>query len=133
MKRVFRLAEEDLLSKDHFPVKAVLDMIPDSRFIRTLKCISEGHGFGENYGACTFPSDLDDYDIATRGSLDGVEFALHNGEDVVLNYNTFYYYLKKVCDSYVEDFANDREQIDNLLEKIRKSTMRLESSASISL
>jgi hypothetical protein len=119
MKREFRLTEEDLLSEEHFPVMAVFDMIPDNRFVKTIKCISEGHGFGENYGACTFPADLDEYDIATIGTLNGVEFGLHNGQEITLDYNTFYCYLKKVCVNYIQDFPEDANEISNLLLKFK--------------
>ena len=119
MDRDFRLSESDMISKDHFPVIAALDMIGNDRFIRTLEGISRGYGFGENYGACVFPNDQDEYDIETMGKLDGVEFGLHNGEAVVLDYDTVYYYLKKACDIYVEDFPKDRAVVDKLLAKFR--------------
>ena len=115
----FRLTEVDLLKPEHFPVQAIFNMLSDDRFIRIMKGISEGHGFGENYGACTFPDDLDEYDIATTGMFEGVEFGLHNGETVILDYQTLYYYLEKICNGYIEDFPQKKEDIDKILAQIR--------------
>lgn len=119
MKREFRLKEIDLLKSEHFPVQAIFNMVSDDRFIQVIKSISEGHGFGENYGACVFPDDLDEYEIATRGVLKGVEFGLHNGETVILDYQMLYYYLEKVCNGYIEDFPQKKEDIDRMLAQFR--------------
>lgn len=64
------------------------DMLSDDRFIRVLEGISKGRGFGENYGACVFPDDLDEYDLAISGTFDGVEFGLHSGEEILIDYKT---------------------------------------------
>ena len=86
MKRDFRIDKSDLLNNNHFPIKAVFNSIPDSTFVRTITPLSEGIGFGVEYGACIFPNDLDDYDIATQGTFDGVQFGLHNGEEITVDY-----------------------------------------------
>lgn len=104
-----RLNEDELLDKSHLPVLIVMNMISEKRFLGILESISKGIGFGEEYGACTLPDDLDEFDKANGEELDGVEFGLHSGEEVVIDYETFYYYLKKLCDKYIK---NNLEQVD---------------------
>ena len=94
-------------------------MVSDDRFIQVIQGISEGHGFGENYGACVFPNDLDEYEIVTNGMFQGVEFGLHDGETVIINYRIFYYYLKKICNGYIKDFPEKKEEIDIILAQFR--------------
>lgn len=116
MKRLDKLNEKDLLDERHFPVQALFNELYREQFLDTLaNYICKGHGFGAEYGACLFPDDLDDYDIATCGMFEGVEFGLHNGEEILLDYPTFYYYLKKVCDGYIQDYPQEQEIISSLL------------------
>ena len=97
-----RLNEDELLDKSHLPVLMVLNMISEKRFLGVLESISKGTGFGEEYGACTFSDDLDEFDKANGVELDGVEFGLYSGEEVVIDYQTFYFYLKTLCDKYIK-------------------------------
>ena len=46
------------------PVLMVMNMVKEKRFLAVLEALSKGNGFGENYGACTLPEDLDDFDRA---------------------------------------------------------------------
>lgn len=107
------LQEKDLLSSNHFPVQITFnDPHTINNFFRiVVNGIAKGHGFGINYGACIFPDDLDEYEIATRGKLEGVEFGLYSGTEVILNYKTFYYYLKLVCDRYLEKHKYEKIEI----------------------
>jgi len=111
MRRYFRLQDIEMLSKEHFPIQAVFSSLDDARFVKVMQGISQGYGFGENYGACILPGDLDEYDIETYGVFEGVEFGLHNGKDILLDYPTFYYYLKIVCDGYVQDYPLIRRSL----------------------
>lgn len=98
----FRLNENELLDKSHLPILMIMNMIDEKRFLTVLEAISKGNGFGEEYGACTLPDDLDEFDKANGEALDGVEFGLYNGEEVVIDFQTFYYYLKIICDRYIK-------------------------------
>ncbi|GHU61372.1 hypothetical protein FACS189418_0920 [Clostridia bacterium] len=120
MKRDFRLNDQNMLDKEHFPVQAIFNMVSDERFIQIIEGISEGKGFGENFGACIFPDDLDEYDIATGGIFEGVEFGLHNGEEVVINYETLYKYLQIICLTFIEDYPDKRETLNKLLNKYKQ-------------
>ena len=97
-----RLNEDELLDKSHLPVLMIMNMIGEKRFLTVLEAISKGNGFGEDYGACTLPDDLDEFDKANGEELDGVEFGLYSGEEIVIDFQTFYYYLKILCDKYLE-------------------------------
>lgn len=74
-------------------------------------------GFGENYGACNFWNDVDEYDKENTPFYEGAEFGLHNGEDVIIGYKELLYYLEIVCAGYCEDHPEDskiiREYINN--------------------
>lgn len=120
MKRDFRLYDQNMLDKEHFPVQAVFNMISDERFIQIIEGISEGRGFGENFGACVFPDDLDEYDIATGGMFEGVEFGLHSGEEVVIDYVTLYKYLQIITSSFIEDYPDKQEILHKLLNKYKQ-------------
>ncbi|WP_088816095.1 MULTISPECIES: hypothetical protein [Listeria] len=56
-----KLKDSELLEKSHFPLQLFFNMV------------TEGTGFGENYGAFTFPGDLDDFDIANGEGFEEVE------------------------------------------------------------
>lgn len=120
MKREFRLKDDDMLKENHFPVKAIFNMVNGERLLKVLTGISEGKGFGENYGACVFPDDLDEYEIATNGIFDGVEFGLHNGEEIVIDYKEMLYYLSKICNDYISDYPESKFEIEKLLEKYKE-------------
>lgn len=89
MKREFRINESELLNKEHFPVKVLFDMVSDKRFIKAIKGVSKGIGFGENYGACIFQNDLDEYDKSNTDIFEGAEFGLHSGDEVIINYMNY--------------------------------------------
>ena len=109
------LDTDELLDDSHMPVLMVMNMVKEKRFLAVLEALSKGNGFGENYGACTLPEDLDDFDRANGEELDGAEFALHSGEGVVINFKTLYYYLKILCDKYVKNHIEQAGIVDGLL------------------
>lgn len=97
--------------EEHFPVKAMFNMVADYRFKRVARALSNNSGFGENYGDCCFWDDLDEYDQANTEFFDGVEFWLHNDERVVISYKELLYYLEIACAGYCEDHPEDTEEI----------------------
>ncbi|MGE6539681.1 ribonuclease toxin immunity protein CdiI [Bacillus luti] len=117
MQREFRLKDEDLLDLTHFPIQAVFNMVDDERFLEVINSVCEGVGFGEEYGACTFPGDLDEYDIANGDSFEGVEFALYSGDEVIIDYQTLYHYFKKMCEGYSKKYPNTIKSLEDSLNK----------------
>ncbi|MDE7253481.1 MAG: hypothetical protein K2O32_11140 [Acetatifactor sp.] len=95
------LEEKELLDESHMPVLLVLNMIREEKFLETLEAVSQGTGFGAEFGACIMPDDLDEFDKANGEEFDGVEFGTHDGDEVVIDYSTFYYYLCIICNHYL--------------------------------
>lgn len=129
MVNKFRIEDDKLLNKSHFPVKALFDMVSDERFIKVIEGISKGTGFGENYGACVFWNDLDDYDKENIERYEGAEFGLNSGEEITIGYQDIFYYLKIVCEKYCKKFPNNSQKINiflkNYKEKYTKNTFNL--------
>lgn len=120
MKREFRINENELLNREQFPVKELFNMVSDERFIKVIKGISQGVGFGENYGACVFWDDLDEYDKLNTDIYEGAEFGLHNGKEIIINYNELYYYLKIICNKFIEDYPNQKDKIESIINDYKK-------------
>ena len=118
-----RLNEEELLDKSHLPVLLVMNMISEKRFLEVLKAISQGVGFGEENGTCTLPGDLDEFDKANGVEIDGVEFGLYSGKEIVIDFQTFYYYLKILCDKYIEKNVTYAKLVKGFLEDYSNNFM----------
>lgn len=84
-----------------------------------LAHLANGVGYGYEYACCRFSEDLDDYAIAQGEMFDGVEFSLHSGEEVVLTYEEFYWYLKKACENYLKKYPSESDAIGSVLNKVR--------------
>lgn len=122
-----RLNETELLNKSHLPVLMIMNMIDEKRFLTVLEAISKGNGFGEEYGACTLPDDLDEFDKANGEELDGVEFGLYNGEEVVIDFKTFYYYLNIICDKYIKKNFKQTDIVNGFLMDYSKKFLAKDS------
>mgnify|MGYP003313536049 CR=1 FL=1 len=110
-----RLNEDELLDKSHLPVLLIMNMISETRFLVVLEAISKGNGFGEDYGVCTFPDDLDEFDKANGEELDGVEFGLYSGGEIVIDFKTFYHYLVIICTKFLKTNSEHTNRVNALL------------------
>ena len=110
-----KLQDKDLLEQNHFPVIAFFNAVPSSNFMRTVEQMSAGIGTGINSVDCSFPDDVEE----DEEKFDGVRFSVHD-EEVVINYETFYYYLNLACKNYVDAFPDDRSEFKNYLTSIRE-------------
>ena len=110
------IKELNLRQKDHFPVYVFFNMISENNFLDVCESFSKGIGRGIEFGVCLFPDDID----IDSDKFDGVEFSLHSGEEVVVDYKTFYYYLNKACERYIQTHPVDKPKIEILLEMIRE-------------
>jgi hypothetical protein len=115
MKRDFRLLETDQLKNNHFPIIAFFNAIPDHDYIDVLEQLSLGVGGGYNDVVCLFPEDLD----PGEEKFEGVMFSLFN-EEVIVDYQTFYYYLRMASMVYLEDNFSNKEIVEDLLKSIKK-------------
>ncbi|KHD36730.1 hypothetical protein NL50_09410 [Clostridium acetobutylicum] len=110
-----RLTEEDLLKKEHLPAIVFLNAIKNNEFIDTIEQMSKEIGRGFNEVDCCFPGDLEQDDEA----FEGVEFALGN-QAIVLDYKTYFYYLKLTCLKYVSEFSQEQKLIKKYLKVIKE-------------
>lgn len=117
MSNCYLLQENDMLRKDHIPVIVFFSRISDkSKFLPSIKQLSDGKGDSYDFVGCSFP---DDIDVDSEKFGDGVEFWLHSGEATVLSYEEFYYYLKKACMNYLKKYPEEKDVVNRILEKVR--------------
>ena len=116
MSRKFRIEDNELLDQSHYPVKAVFNMVNDERFEKVILGVCNNIGFGENYGACIFWDDLDDYDKAYTEFYEGAEFGLHSGEEIIITPKELLCYLNLICKKYCQDYLKNQEEILKWLE-----------------
>ena len=115
MNMRIKLQENNLLEQSHFPAIAFFNALSSSNFMRAVKQMSLGIGTGINVVDCTFPNDVQE----DMEKFDGVMFSLHE-EQVVLDYQTFYYYLSLACKSYLDEFPDDCIELEKYLHTIRE-------------
>ncbi|WP_037285170.1 ribonuclease toxin immunity protein CdiI [Saccharibacillus sacchari] len=110
-----KLSSEDLLNPLHLPAIVFFNAISNSDFVEVIEQMSAGIGTGINDVDCSFPDDIEE----CEEKFDGVRFSLID-EEVILNYEMFYYYLNKACENYLDTFPDDRSKIDLNLTSIRE-------------
>ncbi|WP_042473908.1 ribonuclease toxin immunity protein CdiI [Bacillus ndiopicus] len=114
MPRDFRLLEVDLLKAEHFPIISFFNAIPESDFLEIIEQFSLDIGRGINDAVCIFPTDLD----PGEELFEGVMFSLYD-EEVIVDNETFLYYLEKACQVYLEDYPDKKNIVDIYFEKIQ--------------
>lgn len=115
MNHKFRIEENELLDANHYPVKVLFDMVTDNRFKEVILGLSNKRGFGENYGACNFWNNLDEYDKINTEKYEGIEFGLNNGDEIIITYEELFYYLKIICKKYCDAYPNEQRDIIKIL------------------
>jgi len=114
------IKESELLAENHFPVYALFNEVFSKYFIKMVESASMGYGFGAAYGACCFPIDLAESGVPPSEIPNGVVFSLHNGEETLLDYSTYYnYYLNKVCKRHIKMYPDTEQELTELLEKTK--------------
>ncbi|WP_353853779.1 ribonuclease toxin immunity protein CdiI [Bacillus sp. Bos-x628] len=108
-----KILESQMLRDEHFPVVAFFNAITDDSFVKIIQHLSTGVGYGINAVDCTFSNDLE----ADEEPFQGVMFALHD-EEIIVDYQTFYYYLEQACNTYIKEYPQDEKIISKILRKI---------------
>lgn len=103
------LKKLDLKKDDHFPIYVFFNLIKEKEFLEVCDNFSKGIGQGIEIAVCLFLDDINR----------GVEFSLHSGEEVIVDYSTFYWYLNKACQRYVELHPTDNQKIKEYLSSIK--------------
>jgi len=120
---MIRIDKKDVLADSHSPISHFFDIIHDSDFVGVMKYLSQGIGCFYEVAACFFPSDLDEYEIAKKGLFEGVKFeffGFRDVEDIIVDHQTFYYYLQKACKSHMKYYPDDIEKLVDILQKTKE-------------
>lgn len=105
-----RISSIDEWNDKYFPVKAFFNEISDNAFVRVIEYLSKGIGHGLNVAYCTFIDDIEPDEEA----FEGVKFGIYEDE-IIINYDDVYHYMKEACISYVKGYPEDTETIKNLI------------------
>jgi hypothetical protein len=98
-----------------YELREFFNAVTDSYFVQMVEDFAKGYGVGiDCYYLCSFPDDLD-FD---EEPFDGVKvFAVDS--EVVVDYETFYQYLKMACETYISRHPEDKNKINELLKKCK--------------
>ncbi|MBO1625275.1 ribonuclease toxin immunity protein CdiI [Bacillus arachidis] len=104
-------------------IKYFYQVMGDERFLEVLKGYSNGEGYGIEHVWCVFADDYEEWEDEYFGE-EGIAYyfdypAVEEDEEVILDYHTFYIYLKDACESYLDRHPNDEKQVKEYLEQIK--------------
>ncbi len=104
------------------PLIVFLDSIPNSDFVNTIDSLTKGYGTGfQGVTACLFPNELDEYMISRGEGFDnGVQFIFFEDE-VVVDIDTFWKYLRMACEAYWQEHPEDKETLQSYLARPKPS------------
>ena len=105
------IKKTDLQKEEHFPIYVFFNLINENEFLKVCENFSKGIGQGIEVAVCLF---LDE-----EKKQGDVEFSLHSGEEIVVDYSTFYWYLNKACQRYVKLHPTDNDKVKEYLNKIK--------------
>ena len=88
------LKDEDLITRDQFPVIALINEAANSDIIEFTRTLVNGVGSGYDYSNCSFWNDLDDYDKANTPRFDGLWITNEANEEVIVPFKELLYYLE---------------------------------------
>lgn len=120
MKNIIDLFDNE--KKDLSPMINYFISLSDKKFLKVLRCFSEGVGYGDEYHMCTFSSDLDPWDEDYFES--GIEFLDGTGESditIIVDNDTFYKYLEIIANQYVKNYPDDKSEVEVLLKKTKQN------------
>lgn len=85
-----------------------------SNFVKEVRDLTNGEGGAiEGNVSCTFPRQLDEYEVANHG-FDGIAFDFFEDE-IAVDVPTFRKYLRMACEDYLREHPEDRHQIEEYL------------------
>ncbi len=122
--KVFDLLVSDIKNKKLYPMINFLDSLANrSDFVKYVDSITKGYGLGlEGVTSCTFPTDQDEYEISHgMGFENGIMFTLFEEEEVVVDIDTFWKYLRMACEAYWQEHPEDKETLQSYLARPKPS------------
>ena len=119
--------EKDMLRESDRVAVDVINYAVRGLLMTTLELLSQGAGVGTDMGGCGFWEDWGEYNEGNCEPFDGVEF--YDGpqfdgqepERIVLSTEDTYYYLKVASKSYIEEYPERAQRVEELLEAYRKN------------
>ncbi|MCM3179367.1 ribonuclease toxin immunity protein CdiI [Cytobacillus horneckiae] len=95
----------------------------DGKFLKILNCYAEGKGYGTEYARFVFANYYEKWEEDYFGDS-GIAYYIDaplvaEDEEVILNDETFFQYLKEDCEKYLMKHPNDEHEVRILQEKIR--------------
>lgn len=94
-------------------VKSALDALEPHGFLRVLKSLLEGTGYGTDGVSCFYPiDDDDDYEGVCCHYLD---------EEVIVSEEEFMDYLGDACQRYVELHPEKKDELEQIISQSRSS------------
>lgn len=103
-------------------VKAYFDSIYDSgNFLEAIEKLLFGIGFSIDGAYCSFPNNNSYY---AEDHFEGVKFnyGYIEDEEVIIDKEVFYEYIKESCLRYVEKHPNNKFQISSYIEILNRSS-----------
>ncbi|WP_413365178.1 ribonuclease toxin immunity protein CdiI [Lysinibacillus sp. 3P01SB] len=98
--------------------------IGDGNFLKALNRYCNRQGFGNEHIWCLFAGELEEWEEGYFGK-EGVCYffdypAVEEDQTIVLDYPTFYNYLKEASAKYLLNHPNDKNEVEERLEKIKE-------------
>jgi hypothetical protein len=96
----------------------------DGKFLRILSSYANGEGYGTEYARFVFADYYEKWEEDYFGK-EGIAYyidrpAVEEDEEIILDYQTFYRYLKEDCASYLENHPQDKSAVEEQLKRIRE-------------
>ncbi len=118
---IIYLKEEDLLTKEHIPVAALINEAANSDIIEFVNNLVNGVGSGYNYSNCSFWNDLDEYDQSNTKKFEGLRVSNEAGEEVIISYGDLLHYLETICARLAEEKYDRITVLQELLDSFKKT------------
>ncbi|MDT8979320.1 ribonuclease toxin immunity protein CdiI [Paenibacillus sp. chi10] len=116
------------MSNEHISENKLIDLyyfaIGDGNFIKAMEKYCSKQGFGNEHIWCLFAGELEEWEEGYFGE-DGVCYffdypAVDEDQTIVLDYPTFYYYLKEASTDYLIRHPNAKDEVEARLEEIKQ-------------
>lgn len=103
------------------PMINYFNALGDRHFMYCLNLFSQNTGFGNEYHICSLASSRHPLEeVEFEGDVRFIDATGTSGEkSVIVDYATFYKFLKMACENYLETHPQDKSKIEDDLKDIR--------------
>ncbi|UOQ50383.1 ribonuclease toxin immunity protein CdiI [Gracilibacillus caseinilyticus] len=90
----------------------------DGKFLRILRSYANGEGYGDEYARFVFADYYEEWEEDYFGK-DRIAYYIdrplvEKDEEITLDYSTLYRYLREDCDRYLEEYPQDKSEVEEL-------------------